>query len=372
MPLPRSLLALATAALLAVPGAGAVGQSLERDWCTGVSPITWGFTVTPPETCHEIRLRAVSPSVRLLDVSGGPGLPQGWEVERVGDAEAVARGPSAVRAGQRLASFFVVRTNRSTAAIDSRGAEPVEWELSLADARGVGLAVEPQRASFPPVIDLTDAVSRGLVLATVEPLGPSGPVELTIDNPTWRPIWLDLPPGLVLSDSSGTDWVVGLTRPFRMMRKQKTGRTVHAFPLSPRSPETQRPRRLQLSNRIHDSSALIAGLSLAVRELERRSSDGARRPGAFEALEPFEFWPMVFRWAVWQETVRPDAAVLEGMVRDLLESRARAGDRHAARIDAAEAADEIEQARREALDLQAIASVAGLPLDLEASRARFR
>ena len=47
-----------------------------------------------------------------------------------------------------------------------------------------------------------------------------------------QPVWLDLPPGSIL-EVEGREWIVGLTRPFRMSRKQKTGRTIPAFPLQP-------------------------------------------------------------------------------------------------------------------------------------------
>jgi hypothetical protein len=367
-----TLIALAlTTALLTAPSSSRAG-ALERDWCTGLSPVSWGFSVTPTETCHEIRLRAVSTNVRLLSAEAGPGLPEGWTVSLVGDAEVVARGDSPVRAGQDLRTAFLVETNRSSSSIDRRGVRGIDWELSVADADGLESAAAPHRASFPPVMELSDALSRGLVLATVEPHGSSGPVEMTVDNPTWHPLWLDVPPGTVLTGPSGEDWVVGLTRPFRMMRKQRTGRTVAAFPLSPRFEQSTRARRLKLANRVHERAESISEIALAVVAVEQRSLDGERRPGAFEALEPFEFWPMVFRWAVWQETTEPGPELLEGLVRELLESRVAAGDRHAARLDASSAAAEIERARQETIALLDGNLEIGLSLRHRASRARFR
>lgn len=372
MNLRLSTLLLALACALPPAAGTARAGTLERDWCTGLAPVSWGFSVTPPETCNEIRLRAASSSVRVLSAEAGPGLPEGWEVELVGDAEIVARGETPVRAGQRLRSAFIVETNRSSSTIERRGVRPIDWELSVAPASGMESVSAPVRASFEPVLELADAQSRGLVLVTVETHGASGPVEITVDNPTWNPLWLDVPPGSVLEDPAGGEWVVGLTRPFRMMRKQKTGRTVSAFPLSPDARPHPKPRRLRLGNRLHEKAPLIADLALAVRRLEDASAEGARRPGRFEALEPFEFWPMVFRWAVWQETSRPSAAVLESLVRELIESRVAAGDEHAARLDPSVAAAEVEKARQEALLLRGGATDPRLsPLD-RASRVRFR
>ena len=367
-----SLLSFALACLLAAAPTPSGAGTLERDWCTGLSPVSWGFSITPPETCNEIRLRASSPNVRIVGAEPGPGLPEDWQVEMLGDAEVVARGTTPIRAGQTLRSCLLVETNRSSASIERRGVEPIEWELGVAPASGMESVSAPLRTSFDPVLELADAQSRGIVLVTVETHGAAGPVEITVDNPTWNPLWLDLPPGSVLEDPAGGEWVVGLTRPFRMMRKQKTGRTVAAFPLNPDTRAQAKPRRLRLANRLHERAPLIADLAMAVRQLEDAAADGARRPGRFESLEPFEFWPMVFRWAVWQETSQPGPEVLESLVRDLIESRIAAGDEHAGRLDPMAAVQEVERARQEALTLREGPAQGRLGALERASRVRFR
>ena len=62
------------------------------------------------------------------------------------------------------------------------------------------------------------AETRGIILVTCEALGPWGPVEITVDNPTLTPLWVDIATGSTIV-AGGKEWIVGLTAPFRMMRR---------------------------------------------------------------------------------------------------------------------------------------------------------
>lgn len=341
---------------------------LERDWCTGVSPVSWGFSVTPPTACREIRLTVASRGVEVLAARGGPGLPATWAVELEGPRVIVAAGTEPLTAETRLASFVVVETNRSSADVSRQGVHPVVWEARFAVAAGQEDGPSVQ-ASFEPVLELSDAVSRGIVLATVEPLSPLGPAEVTVDNPTWKPVWLDLEPGSIVR-VGGQDWVVGLTRPFRMMQKQKTGRTVDLFPLSP-STDAEPPRRLRFAVHPGGDSPAAAEIALAVQRVRALSTTDGRRPGSFEAFQPFEFWPLLLKWAVWQETGEPDRELLLSLVREVIERQAAAGDPMADQLDPAAAAGEIEGLLPSVRAARSQLAASVLPVALEASRQRF-
>jgi hypothetical protein len=219
-------------------------------------------------------------------------------------------------------------------------------------------------------MDLRDAVSRGIVLATVEVLAPSGPIELTVDNPTWQPLWLDVPAGSVVS-ADGRDWVIGLTAPFRMMRKQRTGRTVTAFPLRPPSGPT--PKRLAWSAaKPREESRTTSEIALAVQRLQDLSRSRERPAGAFERGQPFDFWPLVVKWSTWDALGHSSREAVLAQVTQLLLDRAKAGDAQASSLDPGLAADEVIAAASEATALRASFQADALPLELQCARACFR
>ena len=192
---------------------------------------------------------------------------------------------------------------------------------------------------------------------------------MTVDNPTWQPIWLEIPAGTIVN-ADGQDWVVGLVAPFRMMRKQKTGRTIDAFPLLPASPGAVRPRKLAWSSKAHEQAVAIRELALAAQRLAAasRRRDPSWRPGALESAEPFDFWPIVLRWSVWKLTTAPPREMLLGMVRDLLHQRASFGDTAAATLDPNVAATEVEAAVARMEGMRPAIQGDGLPVDLQCAR----
>lgn len=367
VPLLATILCSAASAAAASPSSD---QCLHRAWCTGVAPVQWGFSVTPPIDAREIVLTSRSPRVEILAAAAGPGLPEDWEVVRQDATTVVARGQTPLTARARCDAALLVDTNRSNAEIGSRGVKPVSWETRFGAVPGATTTSAPNKRTFAPVLELSDAVSRGLVLATLEPLTPWGPVEVTVDNPTWEPLWLDLPPGSILR-VGGEDWVVGLVRPFRMMRKQKTGRTIDVFPLVPPTAERRLPRRIDYASRPGEHSDEIAAIGVAVQELRRRTEDGQRLAGRFETLQPFEFWPLVMKWSVWRETGSPDPAILERLVERVLGALREAGDPLAGEVTKEEALREVEDAVPEVLAIRD-AGPGPMPLALAASQSRFR
>jgi hypothetical protein len=372
-PLPRPTLALlfplVAAFLFLAQPAGAM--PLERDWCSGVSPVSWGFSVTPAAACRELRLKLLSPKVRLLSAAGGPSLPEGWEVVLESDTEVIARGPSALAAGQPLASLFLLQTNRATALIGRRGADAVRWELTTADETGLAIGPEPDHAEFPPVLELGDALSRGLVQAWLAPRSAWGPAEVTVDNPTWQALWLDLTPGTLL-EAGGREWVVGGSRPFKMNRKQKTSQTILAFPVEPPPAGTPTPGRLRLTGGRHAQSEQISALVLSVRQLDDRSAAGLRRPGAFEAFSPWDFWPLALQWAIWSELGEPTPGVLRRQVEALIASKAEAGDTQVGNLDVSEAVSEVQRSLLELrAEQRALRTGPGLDAKQRLDRRRF-
>lgn len=373
-PAPESASAPAPAAASSpAPVARAEGLApLELEWCIGSMPASWGFAVTPSETCSQVHVRTRSAAVLMLAAKGGPGLPADWKVELLDEREARASGPTPLAPGPRLETFFIIDTNRSTGSVDARGALPVEWGIWFADAAGAPTSSGKMTASFPPVLPLTEAAAKGMVLLTCEGLGPVGPVEVTVDNPTWYPVWLDLPTGTVLT-ADGRDWVVASSAPFRMMRKQKTGRTLTAFPLVP-SLVTTTPKRL-VPRKAAPSDALNAAreLAIAAKRLQDAARSGARAPGgAFERASPWDFWPVALRWATWKATATPPAELLGFQVAKLIMDRATAGDPVARGLDPVAATAEVEAASAaiaaEALTLR----TAPLPIEQLAAKERFR
>ncbi len=369
---PHALLLLA---LLATADAG-IAQGLaplEREWCTGFMPASWGFAVTPSEACVEVHVRVRSPAVLLTSAKPGPGMPEGWTVEKIESREAVARGATPLAAGATLATFLLIETNRGTAALEPRGASPVEWDIWFVDAAGKETASGRMNASFPPVLPLAEAVNRGIVLLSVEGHGPTGPVEITVDNPTWQPLWLDVETGSTLS-ATGREWVIGPCAPFRMMRRQKTGRTVTAFPLQPSGDGTT-PRRLGLGKpRASDpTSTSLLGLAVAAEQLQDQARSSARQPaGPFERASPWDFWPLALRWATWQATSQPAPAVLAEQVAALLDKNGHAGDPVALALDRAAATAEVETAAAAIAARATELAAHPLPLELLAARERFR
>lgn len=352
------MLALAAAAL---PHPAAAGP-LDLDWCTGVSPISWGFSVTPATPASEVKLKPLSSGVNVLTAAGGPLLPEGWTVSLGADRSVVASGPTPLPAGVEVPAFFVLETDRAAASISARGVMPVKWELQCGGA--------PSTHSFTPVLELSDAVSRGLVIASARALSPNGLAEVTVDNPTFEPLMLDLPPGTLLR-AGERDWVLPLATPFDMMRKQKTGRTLFAFPVTPEDPGSAPPRRMAITGKRHAEAGRLEEISLAVRTLayERRSASGL---GEFEYWMPFDFWPIVLQWAFWTETSAPPRVVLLEVVQDVLSTRAAAGDTRAAGIDPLAAAQEIEKVLPLVSAGRQTVVAAKLPVAVQASRARFR
>ena len=360
------------AAVAVAPVTQAFRPALERDWCVGPGPVSWGFTVTTTEACVALHLRSRSLAVRILSVKPGPGLPVGWTVSAAGEREIAATAPAEIAAGTTLATCLIIETNRSTATLGAQGATPIEWEIWFTDAAGHPTRTGRMTTTFPPVLDLADAATRGIVLVTCEALGPWGPVEITVDNPTTSPLWLDVPTGSVLT-AGGTKWLLGLTPPFRMMRRQKTGMTVNAFPLACVPPGSLPPRRLSFSARDDEASPKVQAIALAARRMASRVKAGLRRPGPFEGAEPYDFWPLVLEWTTWQSLASPpDRAMLVDTVTRLLEQKAAAGDALAARLDKAAAVDEVEAAVKQlAAERDALAGE-GLPIHLLCARERFR
>jgi hypothetical protein len=358
--------------LLAPAPAIAQGPPLQLEWCTGSSPASWGFGVTPSEDCRQIHVRTRSAAVLLSDAKAGPGMPAGWTVQRIDDREAVASGAEPVTAGTKLETLLILQTNRSTGAIDARGALPVEWGIWFADAAGAVTSSGKMEASFPPVLPLAEAAARGMVLVTHEGIGPAGPIELTVDNPTWYPLWLDVPTGTVLT-GDGRDWVIASCAPFRMMRKQKTGRTVTAFPLAP-SASTVTPRRLQWSKGpVPEGVASSRALSVAADRLQDLAKAGTRPPGgAFERANPWDFWPAALRWATWTAQGAPSRDLLVAQVTKLIADRAAAGDPASKGLDPAAASTEVEAAAAAIAAEAALLPAGPLPLDLLAAKERFR
>ena len=345
-------------------------SSLARDWCVGRGPVSWGFSFSPGEPCREMHLRCLSSAVKVQSARRGPGMPNDWTVRVDGGREVVASGPADLPAGEMRQTFLVIETDRSTADASRQGATPVQWDAWLADSTGAVTPGGHRPASFPPVMDLSDATARGIVLTTVEGLGPSGPLEITVDNPTWQPIWLDLPAGSIVT-GGGADWVTGLCAPFRMMKKQKTGRTVTAFPLSP-GPATATPRRFAWSSRTHAKADQVRTLALAVQALQDRSRAATRKPGVLESAEPFDFWPLVLEWSVWQATASPAPELLQAMVSKLLNDRTAAGDPAAARVGVALAVADVQATSAEAAALHPVPEDGDLSLALQCARACFR
>ena len=366
----RRLLTASLTLLLAIPCA-AQGPPLELEWCVGSMPARWGFAVTPSEDAREIHVQTNSAAVLLTGAQAGPLLPSGWTVQHRDEREAVASGPQAVPAGTHLETLFLLTTNRSTGAIDARGALPVEWSVWFVDGSGAVTSSGRMTASFAPVLPLAEAAGRGMVLVTHEGLGPSGPIELTVDNPTWFPLWLDVPTGTVLV-ADGREWVVASCAPFRMMRKQKTGRTVTAFPLVP-TVSASTPRRLAWGKASSSEQVAIArDLAVAADRVQDASRTGARPSGAFQRANPWEFWPVALRWATWTSTGTPPRDLLVAQLTKLIGDRAAAGDPVARTLDPDAAATEVEAAAL------AIATEAGIvrlsPMDPEllAAKERFR
>jgi hypothetical protein len=360
------------AAATAAPIAQAFRPALERNWCIGPGPVSWGFTVTTTEPCVAIHLRSRSLSVRILSAKPGPGLPVGWTVSTTGDRELVATGPGELPAGSTLETCLLVETNRSTSELGRLGATPIEWEIWFTDAAGHPTRTGRMTTTFPPVLDLADAAARGIVLVTCETLGPWGPVEITVDNPTTSALWIDVPTGSVVT-AGGTKWLLGITPPFRMMRRQKTGMTVNAFPLACVPPGSVPPRRLSFGARDDEATPRVQAIALAARRMASGARAGLRRAGPLEEAVPYDFWPLVLEWTTWQSLAPPpDRALLVDTVTRMLDQKSSAGDALAARLDRVAAIAEIEAAAAElALKRDALADE-GLPIHLLCARERFR
>lgn len=361
-----------TAVLLLAKVAAAQGPPLELEWCTGFMPASWGFAITPSEECRRVHVRVRSSAVLLTSAKPGPGMPEGWTVETLESREAIASGPTPLAAGIRLETFLLVETNRATGSLDSRGALPVEWGIWFADEAGVPSASGKMDAQFAPVLPLAEAAGRGMVLVTHEGLGPAGPVELTVDNPTWFPLWLDVPTGTILK-AEGREWVVASCAPFRMMRKQKTGRTITAFPLLPNA-STSTPRRLSWGNPSVPAHVEVArALAVAADRLQDAARSSARpAAGAFERANPFEFWPVALRWATWSATGAPPREQLVTHLGDFIAARVAAGDPACVGLDAEASALEIEAAATAIAAEAASLRENPLPLEYLAARERFR
>lgn len=357
---------------VAAAPAAQIRPALERDWCVGAGPVSWGFTATTTESCVALHVRSRSLAVRILSAKAGPGLPVGWTVSTSGDREVAATGPTEIAAGTTLATCLVVETNRSTAALGSQGATPIEWEIWFTDAAGHPTRTGRMTTTFPPVLDLADAATRGIVLVTCETLGPWGPVEITVDNPTTSPLWIDVPTGSVVT-AGGTKWLLGLTPPFRMMRRQKTGMTVNAFPLACVPPGSVPPRRLSFGARDDEASPRVQAIALAARRLASSVRAGLRRPGPLEEAVPHDFWPLVLEWTAWQTLASPpERPLLVETVTRMLEQKASAGDVLVARLDKTAAIAEIESAATELAAKRDALADEGLPINLLCARERFK
>jgi len=359
------ILALLTALATGARGANVVNL----EWCSPSAPVRWGFGCTPADPAQGVHLRVASKSVLLTAARGGPGLPADWTVSLASDKEAVASGPTPLPAGTPIAGLFLLESDRSNAGVNSQGVLPVEWETWCVGATGECTPAGRAKASFPPVLELQDAAARGLVLVTIEGVGPNGPIEVTVDNPTWLPLWLDLPTGSALS-VEGKDWIVGISPPFRMMKRQKTGMTVTAFPLDPVSGLAV-PRRLNWGRRTHDAAPVVRDLSLGIEELRRKTKRGERKSGALERAEPFDFWPLVLKWATWKSVGKARPDLLELSVARLLAERTKQGDTVAATIEAGAAAAEVEEVAAALGGAVEVLKQAAIPLDQQAIQARF-
>lgn len=366
----KSLLStvLTTSLLLlgrATPSAAA--EVLERDWCVGLSPVSWGFSVNPDGPTSEIHLELVSGGVQVLSADAGPGLPDGWTVT-LSEKTLVARGETALTPGTRYQHALLVTTNASTLGLNRQGHEPLTWKLETRTPGGQALGGRSRLVGFPPVLDLADAVSRGAVTASILTRSPAGPVELTVDNNSWKEIWLDVAPGSILT-GHGAEWVVGLESPFRMMPKQKYGRTVRAFPVTPPQPNTHWPRSVQLSGRTHPKAQALAELALAAETLD--GGVPKRRPGRFESIEPFEFWPLLYQWAAWVEMSQPPASLLKIMVAERVEALHRRGDPMAEGLQVDAVVTEIETALADLQALRAGLADKALSVEQQSAAARF-
>jgi hypothetical protein len=361
---------LPSLALLTALASGArAAEVVSLEWCSPSAPVKWGFGFTPADAAKGVHLRVASKSVLLTGAHGGPGLPADWTVTLASEKEAVASGTTPLPAGTPVSGLFLLESDRSVAGVDSRGVLPVEWEAWCVDGAGQRTPSGIAKASFPPVLELQDAAARGLVLVTIEGVGPNGPIEVTVDNPTWLPLWLDLPTGSALS-VDGKDWIVGISPPFRMMRRQKTGMTVTAFPLDPVSGLAV-PRRLNWGRRTHDASPIVRDLALGVEELRRKARMGERQSGDLERAEPFDFWPLVLKWATWKSVGKARPDLLQLSVARLLAERARQGDTLAGTIAAESAAAEIDGVAASLGNAVEVLKQAAIPLDQQAIQARF-
>jgi hypothetical protein len=310
--------------------------------------------------------------VKILTVTPGPGAPAGWKVFQVGDREVALIGDAEIPAGETLPTALVVETNRATSELGTQGATPVEWEIWFTDASGQPTSTGRMNTSFPPVLDLADAASRGIILVTCEALGPWGPVEITVDNPTLTALWVDVPTGSTIL-AGGKEWIVGLTAPFRMMRRQKTGMTVSAFPVDAVPADATTPRRLSLGARSTKPTPRIQEIALAARRLRETARQGVRKPGPFESAEPYDFFPLVLTWNAWQGLATPPPRqMLVDNVEKLLAKKAGSGDTLAAQLDPAAAIAEVEAVV--ALLGEEIESVRGdrLAVELQCARSRFK
>jgi hypothetical protein len=356
--------------LLLLPAA-ARADVLGLDFCTGVAPVTWAFRLTPTAACREVSVAVASPDVQLLAAHAGPGLPSGWTVSLEGASRVVARGEADLAEGVTVPQIVIAETNRATAGISERGARPVSWRVELRNAAGELVPDGSAMAAFPPVLELPDAVSRGLVMATAKARSTWGLVDVTVDNPTMESLCLDLPPGTILR-GDGEDWVVGLVRPFSMLRKQKASSTVVAFPAVPRAGRALPPRRLAWTSQLHPAARELEAIVLAVRELKAHPEARGRVPGALEVSQPFDFWPLVGAWAFWTHGGHAPPQVLLDAISQTLRERASAGDGRAAGIDLVTAADDVRNTALLVLDMKnRVDASSPLPLGLQASQARF-
>lgn len=346
--------------------------ALEREWCTGASPASWGFAVTPTEECFGIHVRARSTSVKITSLQRGPGAPEGWTAAQVGDREIALTGNSPIPAGGTLPTALLIETNRATATLGTQGASAVEWEVWFTDAGGQPTQTGRMNASFPPVLDLADAAARGIILVTCEALGPWGPVEITVDNPTVTPLWVDVPTGSTIM-AGGKEWIVGLTPPFRMMRRQKAGMTVNAFPVDAVPPDTMAPRRLTLGARDGKSTARIQAVALAARRLRESGRQKLRNQGPFEQAEPYDFFPLVLTWHAWQVLpTPPPRQMLIDNIASLLRRKAGSGDPLAAGLNPDACVAEVEEmVSALAAEIESVRADA-LPVDLQCAHARCR
>ena len=101
-------------------------------------------------------------------------------------------------------------------------------------------------------------------------------------------------------------------------------------------------------------------------------SAGRRRAGTFEAMAPFEFWPLLLQWSVWSSKDGPPRELLQTLVSRVIEPARRAGDPLAVSLTTESAVSEMESLITEVQAKRRRLAKGPLSVDALASLSRFR